>query len=710
MAIDHYSPCPGGLDKKIKFCCPDLLSDWQKIERMMEGGQYSACLQHVEGLEAQHPGRACLLATKTLLLRSSGRFEEAQRVAAEFLEKHPDNPIALSESAIVTSVTEGGAAGLPMLERAAAAGGDRMDHRVYQAMGLLAEVLAGEGHLLAARALAMSQLSLDPDDRQPLEFLLEYNRSNTTPLILKEEWGLDSAPADAPWKAEFDEAKASASLMHRSAAVVKLRELVERYPAEPALWRSLAILLALVADETGAVEALRRYAALDVPLEDAVDAETLSLALSDDPLGDNIAVFSLEYTVENVEEVQTGLLSSPRVAQMAADPGSFPEDEPPPKGVYHLLDRAVPLSHTELTVDSVPRVLGHAMLFGRQTDREARLEVGGVTARDLDRVKDFLKEATGNWLGPPTHEEAVGQVSAAQDSLVRNWRLPDDITGEHFQQLSEQHWEKMFLEEFPQRGLPYLEGKSPQEAAGFSACHAKVLALLSLLDQWIVRSGIRFDTARLRERLGLPAPAAIDPDQKPLEKVPLVRLARVALEKLSDESLLMGFHRTLAFGARQAVRKFAAEVVHRTSLSGNEEQQHALMVLARSEENWDQAYQYLERGRNASKAAGKSCAPWDLLELPARLQRGEGERAVQLIQHVQRDHGKEHGVADALVDLLMRFGILRPDGTAALPMAQEAEPGIVVPGQEGAQPGKLWTPDSQTPSGEKSSLWTPDMG
>lgn len=709
MAIDHYSPCPGGLDKKIKFCCPDLLAEWQKIERMIEGEQFTACLQHVEGLAAKNPGRACLLATKAMLLRSLERLEEAGPVVAEFLEKHPDNPIALAESAILTSVNESGVAALAPLEKAIAATGDRMDRRVYQAMGIVSETLIGDGHPLAARALAMSQLSLDPEDRSPLGFLLEYNRSAAMPLILKEEWSLDTAPEDAPWQAEFNQAKTLATHMQRLAAAAKLSELAERYPSEPALWRGLAIVRALVADEQGAIEALRRYAALDVPPDDAADAERLALSLSVAPLGDGADMYVLEYAVQNVEEVQTGLLSSPRVAQTAVDPASLPEGEPPPKGAYHLLDRAVPLTHTGLTLDTVPRLLGHAVLFGRQTDREARLIVEGVMAPDLADVKEFLKEATGNWLEPPKNEAVVGRVSVIEDSLRRNWRLPDDMTGEHFQQLSEQHWEKVLMEQIPQRPLAYLDGKSPQEAASLPAYRVKLLALMSFLDRAILQNGVRFDADRLRERLGLPAPEPIDPDQKPVMQVPLVRLARVMVEKLSDELLLTAFHRALAFGARHAVKKFAHEVVNRPTLSGNEEQQHALMVLARSEENWDQAYQYLERGRQASKASGKSCAAWDLLELPARLQRGEGQLAVQLIQHVQRDHGKEPGVGNALVDLLMRFGVLRPDGSAALPMAREAEPSIVVPGQEDAQPGKLWTPDSQSPTGQKSGLWTPDM-
>ena len=58
MAIDAYSPCPGGTGKKIKFCCGgDFLPELQKIDRMIDGEQYLACLQHIDHLMAHEPGR-----------------------------------------------------------------------------------------------------------------------------------------------------------------------------------------------------------------------------------------------------------------------------------------------------------------------------------------------------------------------------------------------------------------------------------------------------------------------------------------------------------------------------------------------------------------------------------------------------------------------------------------------------------------------------
>ena len=69
MALDAYSLCPGGTGKKIKFCCPDFISELDKMDRMLEGEQFVACLQHIDQLEQKGQSRACLMAIKSELLR-----------------------------------------------------------------------------------------------------------------------------------------------------------------------------------------------------------------------------------------------------------------------------------------------------------------------------------------------------------------------------------------------------------------------------------------------------------------------------------------------------------------------------------------------------------------------------------------------------------------------------------------------------------------
>ena len=164
MAINAYSVCPGGTGKKIKFCCADLLDEFEQIERMVDGQQYLACLKHLERLEKTHPGRACLLATKTLLLRLTGQDEEAKSAAAAFLRLYPDNPVALAEWAIADGGRPRRPAALDHLQRAIAVSQNRMHGRLYEAMTVLSRALAAEGQFLAARALTLMQITLHRDD------------------------------------------------------------------------------------------------------------------------------------------------------------------------------------------------------------------------------------------------------------------------------------------------------------------------------------------------------------------------------------------------------------------------------------------------------------------------------------------------------------------------------------------------------------------
>ena len=161
MSIDAYSPCPGGTGKKIKFCCGDFLPELQKIDRMFDGEQYLACLQHVDRLLAQEPSRdrACLLAFRCELLRLTDQHEAAKAATAAFLAKHPDNQVALAETAITAAETEPRAA-LDWQQRAMRAANGNLAARTYHAMGLTAAVLVPAGFPVAARALLQMQANL----------------------------------------------------------------------------------------------------------------------------------------------------------------------------------------------------------------------------------------------------------------------------------------------------------------------------------------------------------------------------------------------------------------------------------------------------------------------------------------------------------------------------------------------------------------------
>jgi hypothetical protein len=712
MALDAYSLCPGGSGKKIKFCCNDMLPELEKLDRMLEGQQFHAALQHIERLEPNYGDRACLLAIKSMVQRILDKTDEAQATATKFLEKHPHNPIALAESAILTAGADGGRAAIGLLQRAISASSQQLEARVYEAIRVVGAVLAAEGEFLPARALAMLQTALNREDSQAMELMVRLNTHTNVPALMKSERRLAEAPAGAPWKAAFDEAMLKIRGARWAEGAEGLATLTQEHPDVPAIWRNLSIVRGWLGDTAGTVAALEKYASLDVPLEDAVEATALARLLSEDPLGDEIDLLDLNYTVNDVEQLQVAMASSPRATAAPMDPRAFArENEPPPRAVFLLFDRPSPDASQPLEPDSIPRLLCHALLHGRQTDREPWLEVIGISRQDLDQLNALLAELSAGQLGSPSNETVAGRISASQELLSHNWRFPDGTTQEDAQRLSDQHLERAVLGRWPQTPLGLLDGKTPQAVDNQPAYRIKVLAAILILDHWLEQQGGRVELNRLRTQLGLPTLDPIDPAQVDVRDLSLVRLSRLTVDKLTDDQLLSVYHRAMAFNARNATTTFARALVDRPSMVGREEQFHAYMILARTAEQPDKAIEYVNRGRQAAEGAGQSSAPWDLLELSFRFQRGEGAEAVRLIEHLQRQHIREPGVAQALSDLLIQVGVMRPDGTFAAPMgpAAEEQPGIMVPGAEAAEPGKLWTPEGQTPQGEKPKLWMPGM-
>lgn len=711
MAIDAYSLCPGGTGKKIKFCCGEFLSELQKIDRMIEGEQYLACLQHIDQLLAHGPDdRECLLATKCMLLRVTNQPELARSTAATFMVKHPNNQVALAEMAIQAAETNVRAA-LEMIIRAMRVADGSLAGRTYQAMGLVAGALLHSGFPLPARALLQLQCDIAEHDDRPAELLAALSQAVDVPLVLRDNPPLMPCPQDAPWKGRFDEAMQSASVGDWATAVDRLAALAGDVPESPVVWRDLALLRGWLADNVGCGEALHRYAALRASeengLEDATEAEAEAMFLSDDPLGDRLEVMKLTWTVKDVDRVLEALLSSPRWQAVPFDPARFSDGEtPPPKGAYMLLDRAMPESAEGLGIQSMPCMLGQALLFGRQTDCEAHLDVMGVTVDEIPAVTAMVREAVGDAVEPAPKQETGGYWSASQKLLRAAWQPPRGTSPEQLRTLLVEYSRDAVLNRWPDLKLGVLDGRTPKEAAGDPALRTKLLAAILVLDYWAERLPGAIDMNELRSKLGVPTLGPIDVAKNPIEELPMVRLSRVSPEGLSDHDLISAYYRASAFAINDAARKFATAIVARPSLADSNERLHAYTTLARTEEDVPRALEYIAEARRATDAKKVSHATWDLMELSLHFASHNGPEAMRLIEHLQKRHIEEPGVGEMLTRLLMDVGLLRPDGSPAIgPEMQQAAAAAEAP----QEPGGLWTPDSESSGGGGGGkLWTPE--
>ena len=270
----------------------------------------------------------------------------------------------------------------------------------------------------------------------------------------------------------------------------------------------------------------------------------------------------------------------------------------------------------------------------------------------------------------------------------------------------DRHVHEIIFERWPDLKLGVLDGRTPREAAAEAASQSRVLAAILVLEQWTDALPGAMDFNELRGQLGLPTLGPIDPKDGLPKRFPLVRLARLIVEDLSDDELCAVYHRASAFNVRAAMRKFAQAIVDRPSMAGRGEYLDAFATLARTEDDLSQAIAQIDRGRKATEKAGESSAMWDLMELSYRFASHDGHEAGRLLKHIEQNHITEPGVSETLTRMLIDIGLLRPDGTpAAMPEGMASAPEATESFEE---PSGLWTPESAQAGSGGGKLWTPE--
>lgn len=717
MALDPYQSCLGGMPRKIKYCpcAKDLLGDLSKIVDALKGGQRAGAMSLLNRQLESKGSRACLLALKGMTQLQMQDAEGVAKTAEEFLQAHPDNPVACALSAIAAASQADRDLAVARLQRALAGGAKEIHEIVYEAIGAVAHVLVQTGDVIAARAHLGRMVDMAPEgDSGPRELLMRLDGSPRVPLLLKQDWDLAPPPSEALWR---DACQAALELAERgvwSEALQRFQALAEELPNEPLVWRNIAILAGNLAQPAVAADAWHRYAAqAGVDLDEAVEAEALAQLLSaaEHPV---LPEVTQTYSVLDTDRVLERLLSERHVDRIPGDLSSLGSDEsPPPKAAFWLLDRALPRSGEGLTFDQVPVILGEMYLFGRQTDREARLEFVTTRTPDIDAKMDRVRQLLAEFGGELRNEEQIGEVSASSAALTWRWRVPNDITAAQRDLLIEQKRRDINLNVWPDTPLPDLDGKRPAEVAADPQYRVRLLAAILLLELAAEQGNQEFDFNELRAKLGLPLRQDLDPAVLESRRVTLPRVHLVPAEKLADDQLVSVYMLAMLYRATRAVRRMAAEILRRPSLKSRLNQAevcHSLYAFAR---NGDEALEWIQRAQKAAIEAKQSPARYLLQELELRRLRGEPEECRQIYLRLQTQHAREPGVAEALYAWLTQIGAITPDGRP-VGRPDAAEQAAAVGGEPAAAPAGpgLWTPDQPTgpaPGQPKPSIWVPGM-
>ncbi len=692
--------CPAGTGKKMKFCCPDLVGDWEKILRLLEAQQYHACLELIDQVGRRSPDRACLWAIKIETLYQSEKVSEAEQTVEEFLQKHPENPAALMEKAYLLARREQPEEAYRWLLQGMNNLSISYPICTSRSLFSVAAVLLAQGHYVPALALLRFGAQLPgpmQEDLQDSARALDANRN--IPLVLRESFGWRSRLlAHSPAAASFSQIRQQVNQGHWLEATQQLQQLIQTYPEVPGLWWHLALLRSWILDTPAAIEALRKYAHLDVPREEAILAEAVALALSEDPLEDQIATYKLIYIPEDESHLQGALALCKQVVPVKADMPTLPQEadgDGPPRICYLLLNR--PLSGPEEAGAEplVFGVLGLAALYGRQTDREARLVIYDVSEHSRGQVEALLQQFVGQGLRPQVVVQQTGQASATQTLF----RLGVIFSGAKGQPPDPDQEAECRLREFLSRWLDQplgiLQGRTPRQAAQEPGWQTALEAVLLWVEHLALQQRYPWNRGRVRQELALPPPEPIDLRTVPLQEVPLYRWVDMDLSEVSDEQISNGYLYATHFRWPPAVNQLASAFLDRPNLAHNPLWLSACYAAAATTMPSQKAGSLIEQGRQRALQWRQSCAPWDLLALQYHLHRQDAHQIDPLVRHLLEQHQYESGVLEQVIELLESFGVLPGEPT-------EQSPG-------GPASGSLWTPGQEEKPASGKKLWTPGM-
>lgn len=724
MAIDSYAPCPGGTGKKIKFCCPDLLGDLEQLDRLIEGDQISAALDQVKRLEEKQPGRPCLLATRTKLELGTKQFTAAAETSRRFLAACPENPLALGHAAISDAIggrIQEAAALFDKAREAAVAAGRQGDGsqdvspELVRIAATLVQAAAQTGHVGFAQGLVdwLADRGLGSDEERRM--LAAIIGSSGVPPALRTKVALEEAPGEESWRPEFDTALAHARAWRLSKALTGFRSLRGAAGTSPAVHTNVATLCELLARPMEASEAWLAVAGLpDTPADDAIEATGRAIALETEANPDRspqiafanrlgpLAVPPGEEGSTAIELLEDKLRHDPRCEPAQVDRSAWvARNAAPPRSAWRVYDAGNP-----------PRLLASLLIFGRQTDREPEAVLQGF-GPDVDLAAPEVGGILGCTFAAADSAEMPGVTPTAwllgsQFKMAMPTTPPTppaagepalfDTLMDHQRQAL---W-KRFASVWPDTPLPELLGKTPRQAVGEAAGRRRVEALVTEGEATSRRADASAAWEAMRASLGLPRPAVIE-SAEPLGVVPPLVWHRLDMAGLAIDQLRGVFVTALDAGFELAAERAATALAARPEATP-QDRWEALGALAERAESSVRRLELIGQLRGIATELKANDGMLDVAELRIRMQRGDEAEATRLLMHLQRDHGTDRQVLQALAEVLTEAGVdlgALAGSRGGPPAAQAAAPA--------AQAGKLWTPGSDAPAGggDKKAIWTP---
>jgi tetratricopeptide (TPR) repeat protein len=713
MSVDKYAVCPCGSGKKIKFCkCKDSVSELDRVLKMVEGGQIVPALDQLASILDEHPDAAWALAIRGRLLLDLREYETLRDNADRFIRLQPSNPLALTQRAAAKLFHGDVEEATGSILEALTESGRDVDSFVLDVASALAYSLAQRGVFLTARVYAtLAMMASGYEGSQAaVSVLRQLNSAPSISQLMKAVPSQIERAPDADWGERYDEASVLLRSNKIDLAESKFESLRRTLPQEPAVLSGLLTCAIWRGDIDAQADLLKKLSTCEsLEFEERARYLAMSALVNPESPEISIPVSKLQAEIENTEQVELSLTADSRFVSLPAEMLAgmrVSEDDVPPRAGFQLLDREKPDSLELLpAVADVPEALALVFVYGKQTDREARIEVLDVRQDNLEGVRGRLATALSDIELQQESGDSMPLLVACQPSvaMIRYQAKPADA-----EKLQTDLVQARMPAAIAAVELPILGGLSLQSSADDEAKLLQRTAVIRIVEQYdaIVSKGdqIMADVGRLAKIDPLPV---LKPSQGEMESIANEDLNRVDASELDAESLIFLLQRAQQVSATPALRRFAKRMIE---VELTEEQLPArllaYMTLINSADGNDDALKLLDEAKAFAEVHNMPTADLLLSEVSLRLAAGDGAGFQNAIEVLSSRYGNQPEVMARLQQMLVAYGLLSPDGSprSAPPTAAAAAPAA----------GEIWTPDSGSPEapaakGGGGKLWVPGM-
>ena len=538
--IDAYSLCPGGTGKKIKFCCRNRLEDFRKIYKYIDVNQYTACLNYVDSLLKTDSECACLLAIRCIILKAiSDRENDFVETAKRFYECHPENPIAIAESAqalliegqnAIKTEFENATVTQPLLqiqereklrqivreavlryEKAFYSPQPFQYEQVVLNLVQILQMVMKAGFYESANAwLGITpEIHLASETREKFAKMLNQLKTNKAiPLCFRVGLKIRFAPQEVSWKEDFDRIiNESALKLHWTQAIYDLKTLASQNAEMlkcAAFWYDLALLSEWLCDLDSAKKFWNEYlACADVPFYDALEKRIRVSFFSDSPFQDEMNICTQDFPLTDAQAVLEKLQAEPTFAHLENLRNQELNGERI-LGAFDVLDAPAVTSIDELNFEEIPVVIANAVLWSATDEKTAHLEVINILEGGASFVREAMESVIQPWLAGEMKQTVTRNISVTLDSILRKINLPAGLSDEKIREVKNAHCRSILLNRWINYPLGILQNHSIRSAAKKAEFQAQVETVLYALRHLLEREKLSISILdELRDALDL---------------------------------------------------------------------------------------------------------------------------------------------------------------------------------------------------------------